>query len=354
MNPENRVTIAVDAEGGDHAPKEIIRGSLQAVRKTGDSLILVGHEKKIEKYLKRIGGSESSVRVVHAPERIEMGDHPAAAIRRKPNSSIVVAAKLVRDGEADAFFSAGSTGASVCVASLILGRAPGIDRPAIATIMPTIGGHVVLLDAGANVDCTVENLLQFAVMGSVYARDVLGVANPRVGLLSIGEEPTKGNEVVKQTHRLLAEGNLNFIGNIEGRPLFAGEADVVVCDGFMGNVVLKVAEGVVDLLKLGVKEKLVSKPFYWPMLLGLAPGLMRLHKELDWTEQAGAPLLGVNGICIIGHGSSKAKAIRSAVRIAGKAARNDIQKKISLSLEDSTPNQVIQMAENAQTASHNV
>lgn len=336
MRSTERVTIAIDAMGGDHAPKEIIKGAVQAALGCDARLIVVGDKAIIERYLRRIT-QRVDVEIVHAPERIQMGENPAAAIRKKRESSIVVAAELVRDGRANALVSAGSTGASMAVASLILGRAPGIDRPGIATILPTAAGQTILLDVGANVDSSVENLVQFAIMGSIYSRDVLGVHLPRVGLLSIGEEPSKGNEQVKAAHKALAALDLNFIGNVEGRPLFEGVADVVVCDGFVGNVALKVAEGVVELLLKVAKDTLWRRNLWYRLLLmGMAPGLRKFQKQLDWMEYGGAPLLGVNGVCIICHGSSKAKAIERAVGVAMRAHQTDILGHIKRSLEAPT------------------
>lgn len=325
------VTVAIDAMGGDYAPKEIIKGALAAARKSSHRLIVVGDEARIRRYLRR-ATVPANLEVLHAAETIEMGENPAAAIRRKPDSSLVVAARLVREGRADAMVSAGSTGASMAVASLILGRAPGIDRPAIATIVPTVNGQCVLLDVGANVNSTVENLMQFAVMGMVYSRDVLGVKNPRIGLLSIGAEPGKGDDLVRAAHKALRESGLNFVGNVEGGPLFEGVADVVVCDGFVGNVALKVAEGVVRLLFRKMRDRLWGHPWYRLMLLGLAPGIRRMQKEIDAAEYGGAPLLGVNGVCIICHGSSEARAISNAINVAIRAHQNDIIGRISRSL----------------------
>lgn len=339
MRSSDRPVVAVDAMGGDHAPKEVIKGALIGAARENVRLIFVGDEAVVRRYLAHLR-PKTEVEVVHAPEIIQMGENPALAIRRKRDSSVVKAAELVRDGRADAMVSAGSTGASMAVAALIMGRLPGIDRPAIATVLPTAHHPTVLLDAGANVDSSVENLVQFAVMGEIYSRDVLQVAQPRVGLLSIGEEPKKGNELVKTTHKELAASGLNFVGNIEGGPLFAGAADVVVCDGFVGNVTLKVAEGVVELLFETIREKLWGHPWYRlmlllaaPGLLGMSPGLWRIHKALDRAEYGGAPLLGVNGICIISHGNSKAKAIASAVGVAARAHRMDILGRIRKSLE---------------------
>ena len=329
---EDRVTVAVDVMGGDHAPREILLGALEGASRHNARVLAVGDRQGIERYLRKMKGAER-LQIIDAPEQIQMGENPASAIRRKPNSSLVVAAQLVRDGKADAMLSAGNTGACMAVAALILGRAPGIDRPGIATVLPTARGQSVLLDVGANVDSTVENLVQFAVMGSIYSRDVLGVKNPRVGLLSIGEEPTKGNELTKAAHKALLQSGLDFVGNVEGGPLFAGAADVVVCDGFVGNVALKVAEGVVELLLQVARARLWSHPWYRLMLLGMAPGLRKVHRQLDRQEVGGAPLLGVNGICIVCHGNSKAKSIISALGLAARAHEKDMLGHIRKCLE---------------------
>ncbi len=252
-----------------------------------------------------------------------MDDHPANAIRRK-DSSIVVAASLVNSGDAQAMVSAGNTGAAMAVATLKLGRIPGIERPAIASMIPSMGNRVVLLDAGANVDCDVNNLMQFAVMGRTYAERVFGVADPRVGLLSIGEEPSKGDKLTKATNASLSESGMNFVGNVEGKDIFRGAADVVICDGFAGNITLKVAEGMgeflVAVLKQEVKRSLLAKIG----VLFLAPALKRAKVHLDYAEYGGAPLLGANGICIIGHGRSNARAIRNAIRVAASAVESDV------------------------------
>ncbi len=328
----DQVTVAMDAMGGDYAPREILKGACEGAVRWGARLILVGDEPVIRRYLRRIR-TTASIEVVHAPERIEMGENPAAAIRRKRDSSLVRCAELVRDGRAHAMVSAGSTGATMAVASLILKRVAGIDRPGIATVMPTISGQVVVVDVGANVDCSVQNLMQFATMGSIYCQDVMGVKSPRVGLLSIGAEPTKGNELTKAVHKALSESDLNFIGNIEGGPLFEGAADVVVCDGFVGNVVLKVAEGVAKMIQEIAQRKLWANPWYKLMLLGMAPGLKQFKKEVDCEEVGGAPLLGVNGICIVCHGNSRAKSISSALRLAVRAHNNDVLGHIGRILE---------------------
>lgn len=325
--------IAVDAMGGDYAPAEIVKGSVEAAREYGIPIILVGDQDRIQTELAALSAtSEPNIEVQHASEVVEMNEHPAHAIRRKTDSSIVVAGKLVKSGEAQATVSAGNTGAAMAVATLKVGRIPGIDRPAIASFLPTIKGKCIMLDAGANVDCTVDNLIQFAVMGSRYAERVLKVDNPRVGLLSIGEEPSKGDELTKATNVRLAESDLNFIGNVEGKDIFRGAADVVVCDGFAGNIVLKVAEGVGEL----IAKLLVQELGRLSLIESAAPALQCLKSKMDYAEYGGAPLLGVNGVCIIGHGRSDAKAIRNAIRAAADAVENDVVGCIRASFQQKT------------------
>lgn len=322
--------------GGDNAPLEIVKGALDAWREFGVPIVLVGDSEKIERELAKYPGDKSGIEVKHASEVVEMGDHPAQSIRRKSDSSIVVAGKLVRDGEAQAVVSAGSTGAAMAVGSLVIGRIPGIVRPGIASFLPTIKGKTVLLDAGANVDCSVENLLQFALMGNEYVSRVMKIDRPRIGLLSIGEEPTKGDELTKATNAELAKSDFNFIGNVEGKEIFRGAADVVVCDGFAGNITLKVAEGMGEFilaeLKYQVKRSFLAKIG----IVFLAPALRSAKARLDYSEYGGAPLLGVKGVVIIGHGRSDARAIRSAIRAAINAVENDVVECIRASLEHTT------------------
>ncbi len=315
--------IAVDAMGGDYAPIEIVKGAVEAADQHGIRVILVGDSSSIEQELAKYPDAGSKVEVVHASEVVAMDDHPTNAIRRK-DSSIVVAANLVNSGDAQAMVSAGNTGAAMAVATLKLGRIPGIDRPAIASMIPAMGCKVVLLDAGANVDCDVHNLLQFAMMGATYAERVFGVPNPKIGLLSIGEEPTKGDKLTKAANASLLETDLNFVGNVEGKEIFRGAADVVVCDGFAGNIVLKVAEGVSEFITAVIKQE-VKRSFLAKIgVLFAAPALKRARVQLDYAEYGGAPLLGTNGICIIGHGRSNARAIRNAIRVAASAVENDV------------------------------
>lgn len=315
--------IAVDAMGGDYAPAEIVKGAAQGSKLYGVDVILVGDETKIRQYLPPEFAKSSSVSIRHAAETIGMDEH-AAAVRTKKDASVVVAASLVKEGQADAMVSVGNTAAAMAVATLRLGRISGIARPAIASVMPSGSGGTVMLDAGAVVDCTVEQLKQFALMGSVYAERVLSIERPRVGLLSVGEEKSKGSEIIKAAHEVLAATPVNFIGNVEGRDLFSGAADVIVTDGFAGNVALKTAEGLADYIKRLVQDELRAHPLAYVPLALLLPFLSRLKKKLDYSEYGGAPLLGLNGICIIGHGRSKARAVASAVRAAREAVSGGV------------------------------
>jgi len=315
--------VALDAMGGDHAPREIVAGAAEAVRDLGIEVALVGPEARLREEMPG-GGSAADLRIVDAPDVIGMAEAPAMALRRKRRSSIAVALDLVRRGGADAMVSAGNTGAVMAAALLTLRPIEGIDRPAIAAVLPTQRGRALMLDAGANVDCRPKHLLQFAVMGSVYAQRVMGVPSPRVGLLSNGEEDTKGNELVIRAAELLRRSGLRFIGNVEGRGVFAGDADVVVCDGFVGNAVLKFGEG----LALGIFSLLreeLSRGLLVRLGVALArPRLRALARRLDHTEYGGAPLLGVDGICIVSHGSSKSRAIRNAIALAAESVRSDM------------------------------
>jgi glycerol-3-phosphate acyltransferase PlsX len=325
--------IAVDAMGGDYAPAEIVEGAVEAARDCGIPVILAGDRKQIERELARLAPGSAPVEVRHASEVVEMHEHPANSIRRKPDSSISVAADLLLSGEAGAMVSAGNTGAAMAVATLKLGRIPGIDRPAICALLPTASGKAVLLDGGANVDCSVENITQFAVMGSEYAEKVLKLERPRVGLLSIGEEPNKGDELTKSANVRLGELDLNFVGNIDGKDIYRGAADVIVCDGFAGNIALKVSEGMAEFMLAILKAEISRSPIYKLGVLLLQPALKHARLKLDYAEYGGAPLLGVNGVCIICHGRSDARAIRNAIRLAASAIENDIVGNISTSVQ---------------------
>jgi len=311
--------IAIDAMGGDHAPDAIIGGALIAARRQQIGLLLVGARDVIADALTRHPGAEGvDVRVLHAPERIEMAESASAALRRKPLASIRVAAEAVRDGQAAALFSAGHTGAAVMAAHAAFGRLPGVDRPALVTTIPTRRSPAVLLDSGATVECRPQHLVQFAVMGSAYARMALGVESPRVGLLSVGAEESKGNELTREAHQLLKSAPVRFVGNVEGRDVYSGEADVIVCDGFTGNVTLKISEGVVETVERLLHEELSATVGTRVGYLLSREAFRRFRKRVDYAEYGGAPLIGLDGLCVIGHGRSSAKAVRSAVMMTAK------------------------------------
>lgn len=313
--------IAVDAMGGDFAPREVVRGAIDYAGIRRDEVILVGDVPRIQQEIAEYGhGHPTSVSVVDAPEIIGMGDHPAAALRAKRRASVVVATELVRDGHADAVVSAGSTGATMAAAVFRLGRIDGIDRPALGTHLVTPEGPIMLLDVGANVDCDAENLVQFGVMGSIYAEHVLHVPRPRVGLLNIGEEVDKGDQLSREANTRLRHASLNFVGNVEGNELIAHRADVVVCDGFVGNVILKFFEGLTTYIFRSVRTDLNQGPVAPLALLALKPGFDRIRHRFDYERFGGTPLLGVRGVSIVTHGRAKARMIRYAMEAASDAA----------------------------------
>ena len=315
--------IAVDAMGGDNAPQNVVNGAMQAAESYGVEITLVGDETPINQLIAR-SKTPDLLSVVHAPEIVENREHPAIAVRRKKNSSIVKATQLVKTGEADAVVSAGSTGASMACALLNLGRIKGIDRPALALVIPSATGSLLLLDVGANVDCKPNNLYQFAMMGGIYAQRIMGVNTPKVGLISNGEEDNKGNEVVLATFPLLQNSGLNFIGNVEGGEVFKGVADVLVCDGFVGNIALKTVEGLAELLFSMLKEEITKSTLAKLGLLLAANALKSFQKRVDYDEYGGAPLLGVNGVSVVCHGRSSPKAITNAIRVAMESVNNDL------------------------------
>ncbi len=313
--------IAVDAMGGDFAPRRPVDGALAAARYLGLGIDLVGRADQIQAELIRHPDAQAlGVGVIDAPDVVGMDESAALALRRKPRSSVMVAAALVRDGQAAAIVTAGHTGAAVVAAHVVLGLAPGVDRPALAPVVPTVHGAAVLLDAGATVECRPQHLAQFAVMGDAYARAAFGIARPRVGLLSIGEEASKGNELTRDAHRLLKTLPLHFVGNVESRGIFAGEADVVVADGFTGNVALKLSEGVVEMVETLLREELQSTFSSQMGYLLSQRAFRRFRKRVDYSEYGGAPLLGADGVVIVGHGRSSVKAIRNAVAQAARLA----------------------------------
>jgi glycerol-3-phosphate acyltransferase PlsX len=326
--------IAVDAMGGDNAPQAVVAGAVQAAKEFGIAVILVGIRETVERELSKYSQAKSlPLEVRNATEVVDMLDSPSTVFRRKKDSSIRVANELVKSGEAAAVISAGNTGAAMATSLFVLGKLGGIERPAIATFMPNVKGTSIVLDVGANVDCKPMHLLQFAIMGEVYAKYLLKIPGPRIGLLSIGEEATKGNELTKEAFKLLTETSTNFIGNVEGRDVMSGKADVVVCDGFIGNVVLKVSEAVAEAIGLMIRENigenLVRKLGY----LMMRPAFRALKRRIDYAEYGGAPLIGIDGISIISHGRSSDRAIMNAIRVASELSRSDVNKHIREDIE---------------------
>jgi len=324
------ISIALDAMGSDHAPKSEVEGAIGAARTLGVEVLLTGPEELLTRELAAYDSARNlPVRIVHASERVTMHDSVARAVRTKRDSSIRVASKLVRDGRAQGFVSAGNTGAVMATAKMVQGVVPGVDRPALASAFPTLTGRpAVMIDVGANVDCNPRMLAQFALMGEIYSRVVFRTERPRVGLLSIGEEEHKGNELTRTAAPLLKSLPLNFIGNVEGRDLYTGAADVVVCDGFIGNVALKVSEGMVDvithLLHTSLNATLKRKVGY-----ALSRNAYKdFRKRVDYSEYGGAPLLGVRGVVIICHGRSNAEAIKNGIRVAAELASADIDRRL--------------------------
>jgi len=322
--------VAVDAMGGDFAPRVLVDGALAAARHFDLGVALVGRRGAIDAELQRHPDRDPArVRIVDAPDVVAMDEAPSAALRRKPNASIRVAADLVVRGEAAALFSAGHTGATVMAAYGAFGMVPGVDRPALAATVPTPTGPAILLDVGASVECRPQHLLQFAVMGDVYARVALGLDRPRVGLLSIGEEASKGNELTREAHRLLKASALAFAGNVEARDIYTGHADVIVCDGFTGNVALKVSEGIVDVVERLLGDELSSTITMRVGSLIARRAVRHFRRRVDYSETGGAPLLGVAGVAIVGHGRSSAKAVRNAVAMAYRFADQRVIERIA-------------------------
>lgn len=331
--------IALDAMGSDRRPKPEIEGAIQAARHYDVRVLLVGPEPTLRNELARYPAAAGlPIEVIHAGEVIRMDDNPVQAVRSKRDSSIRVGLRLVREGRAVGFVTAGNTGAAMAAAKMVLGAIPGVDRPALAAVFPTVQGTVAtLLDVGANVDCKPHNLEQFAVMGDVYFRAMFGTQRPRVGLLSIGEEASKGNDLTRESFQLLKQLPLNFVGNVEGRDLYNGHVDVIVADGFVGNVALKISEGVAALVRNTLKESLRATITRQVGYLLSRSAFADFKKRLDHTEYGGAPLLGVKGICFITHGSSNANAIKNAVRVAAEFAEHKINEKIEKELAGIRP-----------------
>ena len=320
--------IAVDAMGGDHAPAAVVEGVLKALREYPQigKILLVGQEERVRPLLLQHGlSSDSRLELIHASQVVEMTDKPAEAIRGKKDSSIAVCMRLAKEGKCQAVVSAGNTGASVAASVFNWRTLPGIDRPGIATLFPNGTGHFVLLDAGATVDCTPEHLLGFAVMGDIYAQRILGIAAPRIGLLSNGTEEGKGNDLTKKSHELLKKaGFTNYLGNVEGRDLFDGSVDVVVCDGFVGNIVLKSCESIAKMMGNVLKTNLMKNPKRMVGAFLAKNAFAELKKISDYTEYGGAPFLGVNGVFIKAHGSSNSHALKNAIRVAGEFVEHKV------------------------------
>jgi len=332
--------IAIDAMGGDNAPKAVVEGCIDAANEYEIEIYLVGNEKEIEKYLNGVKPVKGEIHIVHANEVITGDDAPVQAIKQKKDSSMVVGLKMVKDGECHAFLSAGNTGAFLAGSLLKVGRIKGIDRPALAPLLPTEKGVCMLIDAGANMDCKPKNLLQFALMGSIYMEKVVGVQSPRIGLLNVGTEEGKGNELTKQSYELLNGSNLNFVGNVEARDIFSGVCDVLVCDGFAGNVVLKNTEGLASTIMSLLKEEFMKSTVSKFGALLLKNGFRSFKKRFDYKEYGGAPFLGINGIMIKAHGSSDRKAIMNAIRQAKLLHDNNCIDRIMMDLKDTGVNDV--------------
>ena len=325
--------IAIDAMGGDDGPGTIIDGALVAARHLQIGLLLVGDRNAIERELSRHPGATAlDLEILHTPESISMNESATAALRRKPRASVRLAAEAVRAGNASALFSAGHTGASVMAAIGAFGRIAGVDRPALATIIPTRRQPAVLLDSGATVECRPQHLVQFAIMGVAYARVALECRAPRVGLLSVGEEESKGNDLTREAHQLLKMAPIDFVGNVEGQHVYAGDVDVIVCDGFTGNVTLKISEGLVDAVQTLLHEELSSTFGTRVGYLLSRQAFRRFRRRVDSSEYGGAPLLGLNGLCIVGHGRSSAKAVRNGVAMAARFVSQGLVGRLSREL----------------------
>ena len=326
--------IVVDAMGGDHAPEAVVEGAVMAAREYNTEIILTGLSDTVQAILDRFDPDHNlPIEVVHADEVVEMHDLPGKVLRSKRKSSMKIGLDKLKDGTALAFVSAGNTGAVLAYSTVILRPLKGVDRPAIAIQLPTLKGNAILLDAGANVDCKVTQLFQFGIMGHVFAEYILGKENPRVGLLSIGEEDGKGNEIVKEVFQMLKASHINFIGNIEGKEVYRGNADVIVCDGFTGNIALKISESLAAMIGTNLKRMFQSNWASKLSYLLLKPQLDEFKKKVDYSETGGAPLLGVNGVVIIAHGSSSPKAIKNAIHRACELCEKNINEHIREDIE---------------------
>jgi glycerol-3-phosphate acyltransferase PlsX len=322
------IRIAVDAMGSDNSPRSEVDGAIAAAKAYGVHVVLVGREEAVRPLLRARGGDGLAIEVQHAEQTIGMDEAPATALRRKKDSSIHGAAELVKEGRASGLVSAGNTGAVMAISKVLIGVVPGVDRPSLATVVPTLAGHAVLLDVGANLSCKPHHLVQFALMGNLFCREIVGTPSPRLGLMSVGEEEGKGTDLIKEVHQALKGLDLNFIGNVEGRDIYSGKADVIVCDGFTGNVALKTSEGLIEAVLTLLREEL-SKNLQAKVGAFLTrDSFRRLKKRLDYSEYGGAPLLGLREVCIICHGRSSANAIKNAIRVAKEFVENQVNARL--------------------------
>jgi glycerol-3-phosphate acyltransferase PlsX len=330
VKSDPQIRIAIDAMGGDNAPFSIVAGTVMGYRVLRESadLILVGNAQRIRQELISLKADSLPIQVIDAPETIDMSDHPLEAVKQKKNSSINIGLALQKEGKADAFISAGNTGAVMASSLLTLGRLKGVSRPAIAALFPTSEGVALVLDVGANSDCKAHHLYQFGIMGAIYSKFILKVKNPKVGLLSIGEEQTKGNELTIASHKLLDNSALNFCGNVEGRDILKGTSDVVVCDGFVGNIILKFAESAGSFFSTSIKKKIRGNLFANIGAILMSAAFRSFKQSLDSAEYGGAPLLGINGVCIICHGSSSPRAIKNAILVGVDVVRKQVNRVI--------------------------
>ncbi|MCK4646261.1 MAG: phosphate acyltransferase PlsX [Candidatus Aminicenantes bacterium] len=319
--------VAVDAMGGDFAPRAIVEGAVQASQEHKIEVLLVGDEKVVKREFERLNKSKAKITFINASEAIGMGEG-ILSFRKKQRSSIRIGTQLVKEGDADAFVSNGNTGAIVYISKKILGALKGVEKPALSLLVPTLEGLTLLIDVGANVNCRPSHLVQFSVMGHIFMENVMGLKNPKIGLMSIGEEDSKGNELTREVFEKLQASTLNFIGNVEGKDTYTGKADIIVSDGFTGNVALKVSEGVVETIFYMARNEIMKNIFAKVGLFLMKRNLRKLYKKVDYTEYGGAQLLGINGVCIIGHGRSNPTAVKNAIGLAKDFVVNKVQEKI--------------------------
>jgi phosphate acyltransferase len=320
--------IAIDAMGGDLAPQSVVEGAVRAAMDDGCAILLVGDRARVEPELRRHGGTSGRIEMVHAEEVVGMDEPAITPIRKKRRSSLRICAELVKEGRAQAMVTAGNTGATMAVAKMVIGTVAGVDRPALAAVLPNASGRTVLLDVGANVDSKAVHLREFAVMGHFYAQEVLGTASPRIGLMSVGEEEGKGTDLTREAYKLLKTTGLNFVGNVEGRDVFTGKVDVIVCDGFVGNAVLKSAEALAEFIRRMLREEIAAAPGGKLGYLLAKGAFERFRQRTDYSEYGAAPLLGINGGCFIGHGRSNAHAVQNAIRRAVEFSNARLDRKI--------------------------